>query len=120
MSMLISSHLLLVRGREFVCDEFGPDLPPIIRAKVTAGDFAIGGALNSWATLNRNWPSSGNPLIDGYGRQSYIEGQFCLAAAYVARPLDSSFFHAPIIRRRLSFVNRNCLTELAHGKLGDA
>lgn len=120
MKRFMSGSLLSFRRWEFVCDELGPNLPPVIGAKVAAGDFAIGSALNSWAALNRNWPSSGNPLIDGYGRQSNIEGQFCLAAAYVARPLDSSFFHAPIIRRRLSFVNRNCLTKLAHGKLGDA
>lgn len=64
MKRFMSGSLLSFRRWEFVCDEFGPDLPPIIRAKVTAGDFSVRGQLNGWAALNWNLL----PFMHGLGR----------------------------------------------------
>lgn len=63
---------------------------------------------------------TGNPLINR--DRGYLEdaGQLCLAAYNIARDLNWFLVHADIVRRRLTLVNRNCLTHRPTGSLGDA
>lgn len=101
--LTMSGHLLLVRCREFVRDELGPNLPPVIRAKVTAGDFAIGGELNGWAALNRNWSLFRSPLTQKRIRNAKNNSKF-LGASIRFREVFIEC-HEPIINESLMPVN---------------
>lgn len=50
--------------RLFGFGEFGPDILPVIGAKVAAGYCAVGGSLDGNATLSSDRPTFGKPLID--------------------------------------------------------
>lgn len=90
-------------SREFFGDQLWPDLPPVIRAKVAAGYFAIGGALNSWAALNRNWSLFRSPLTQKRIRNAKNNSKF-LGASIGFREVFIEC-HEPIINESLMPVN---------------
>ncbi len=94
--------------------------PIDIWAQVFTADGAIGCTLNSRAALSRDRAGAGNPLA--YCRRRHTDGaRKCrLASSNRARDENRFLFHLPIIRRRLTLCNRNCLIRYPHGKLGDA
>lgn len=106
------------RNRMLFRYQLGPDQPPVAWAKIAACDSAASGGLNEWAALNRNWANSSHPLIDG--RRCYAKGvcQCFLATEDGAGSLNS--VHGGIIRRRLTHVNRNCLSRSHRKELGNA
>lgn len=87
MSSLISGGLAFW-CREFVRHQLRPNQPPVVRAKVAAGNFAFRGDLDSRAALNRDRACSRYPLIDRGRRHIERIGQRALAAKYVTGFLD--------------------------------
>lgn len=74
--------------RKIVCDQLGPDHPPVSRAKVAPRHFAFGSHLDGWAALNWNRARTRHPLIDRGWRHVERIGQRALAAKYVTSFLD--------------------------------
>ena len=85
-------------------------LPIHVRAKVFAGHGAFCLALNRRASFSGDRPFPGNPLI--YGCRSYLKkSSHRRLTTYGSTGIaDGLCIHSSIIRRRLIFVNRNCLT----------
>lgn len=91
------------RCRELIRHKFGPDKVPVVGAKIAAGDFAIGGALNSWAALNRNWSLFRSPLTQKRIRNAKNNSKF-LGASIRFREVFIEC-HEPIINESLMPVN---------------
>ena len=103
------------RSRKLGSYQFRPDQVPVVRAKVAAGYLAVRNDLDSGASLGWYWANARNPLIDGYGRNANAKSKLCLTSARFARLLNRCFFHASIIRRCLTIVNRNFLSVFVRG-----
>lgn len=94
--------------------------PVDVGTQVFTADGARCGALDFRTALSGHWPSAGNPLAYGRRRDTYGTRKRGLAASNRTSYENRFFFHVPIIRRRLTICNRNCLMSFKRGKLGIA
>lgn len=95
--------------------------PVNVRSQLFTANGSARCALDCWAALRRDAALSGHPLMDGGRLHSKKARQGGEPAAQFARPCNRGFgIHTIMVRRRLIAVNRNCLTSILRGLLGDA
>ncbi len=110
-----------ISGRIFRLAIGATQVSPIdIRSQVFAADGAGCRALDLRTAFSGHWPGAGNPLADCRRRDADGTRKRGLAASNRTSYENRFFFHVPIIRRRLTICNRNCLMSFKRGKLGDA